>query len=308
MEDDPPISAELALSAPQPEAVDEPALSCCESEVSAAPPPEERAPMLDVHMPHATHTWKDFFIHVGTICVGLLIAVGLEQLVEHIHQRFELRETREAIVREREANHKDMEENARNWRWELVELQNDLLVLRTLQQHPGTPQSKLPGDLLFIQYPVLTESAAWTAADKSGILRLMPGDEANANAALYEFLDVMGKQGLDEYNAFNDASRFDVADGDPSHLTPEQLARTIDAVEIALVKHVLVGNSLAYQHNHFPDVASDLTYEEVGRVHHQPFRETPEDMKAAHQLTVDRLVKAGFPIDSDAGFVIAPTK
>jgi len=43
--------------------------------------------MLDVHPPHSpSHTWKDFFIHVGTICVGLLIAVGLEQSVEAIHR------------------------------------------------------------------------------------------------------------------------------------------------------------------------------------------------------------------------------
>ena len=39
--------------------------------------------MLDVHPPQsATHTWKDFFIHIATICIGLLIAVGLEQTVE----------------------------------------------------------------------------------------------------------------------------------------------------------------------------------------------------------------------------------
>ncbi len=44
--------------------------------------------MLDVHPPHeAAHTWKDFFIHVGTICVGLLIAIGLEQTVEFFHHR-----------------------------------------------------------------------------------------------------------------------------------------------------------------------------------------------------------------------------
>ena len=52
--------------------------------------------MLDVHPPHTpTHTWKDFFIHVGTICVGLLIAVALEQTVELVHhsrQRHELQE------------------------------------------------------------------------------------------------------------------------------------------------------------------------------------------------------------------------
>jgi len=52
--------------------------------------------MLDVHPPHApTHTWRDFFIHIATICVGLLIAIGLEQTVEAIHhheQRLQLEE------------------------------------------------------------------------------------------------------------------------------------------------------------------------------------------------------------------------
>lgn len=44
--------------------------------------------MLDVHAPHAsTHTWTDFFIHIATICVGLLIAIGLEQTVEALHHR-----------------------------------------------------------------------------------------------------------------------------------------------------------------------------------------------------------------------------
>ncbi|MET3123539.1 hypothetical protein AAKU67_003151 [Oxalobacteraceae bacterium GrIS 2.11] len=44
--------------------------------------------MLDVHPPHhPTHTWKDFFIHLATIVVGLLIAVGLEQTVESLHHR-----------------------------------------------------------------------------------------------------------------------------------------------------------------------------------------------------------------------------
>jgi hypothetical protein len=51
--------------------------------------------MLDVHPPHGpTHTWKDFFIHIATIVVGLLIAVGLEQTVESIHHRHQLAELR----------------------------------------------------------------------------------------------------------------------------------------------------------------------------------------------------------------------
>jgi hypothetical protein len=54
--------------------------------------------MLDVHPPHSpTHTWRDFFIHVATICVGLLIAVGLEQTVEAIHHRHLVAEARESL-------------------------------------------------------------------------------------------------------------------------------------------------------------------------------------------------------------------
>ena len=54
--------------------------------------------MLDVHPPHApTHSWKDFFIHIATIVVGLLIAVGLEQVVEIIHHHHQLREAVETL-------------------------------------------------------------------------------------------------------------------------------------------------------------------------------------------------------------------
>ena len=61
--------------------------------------------MLDVHPPHeATHTWKDFFIHIATIVIGLLIAVGLEQVVEVIHHRHQAEQIREALQRESQEN------------------------------------------------------------------------------------------------------------------------------------------------------------------------------------------------------------
>src|SRR5450631_552546 len=60
-----------------------------------SPTSQERAiPMFDVHTPHDTvHSWKDFFIHIAIITIGLLIAVGIEQTVEavhHLHQRHQL--------------------------------------------------------------------------------------------------------------------------------------------------------------------------------------------------------------------------
>jgi hypothetical protein len=40
---------------------------------------------LDVHAPHhRVEGWKDFFIHLLTISVGLLIAVGIEGCVAKV--------------------------------------------------------------------------------------------------------------------------------------------------------------------------------------------------------------------------------
>src|SRR5580693_6866382 len=56
--------------------------------------------MLDVHPAHhAASTWRDFFIHIATIVLGLLIAIGLEQTVEYLHHRH-LRHQLEQDLRE----------------------------------------------------------------------------------------------------------------------------------------------------------------------------------------------------------------
>lgn len=61
--------------------------------------------MLDVRPPHhAPNTWRDFFIHIATICVGLLIAVALEQSVEALHRHHQRNELRQELRTEAEEN------------------------------------------------------------------------------------------------------------------------------------------------------------------------------------------------------------
>jgi hypothetical protein len=46
--------------------------------------------MHEVHSPQETiHTWKSFLIHMASICLGLLLALVLEQSVESMHRRHE---------------------------------------------------------------------------------------------------------------------------------------------------------------------------------------------------------------------------
>ena len=102
--------------------------------------------MLDVHPAHhAAGSWREFFIHITTIVLGLLIAIGLEQTVEYFHQVAELRESLRA---EREENRLRFAENTASFRFVAEELKNNFIVPRELQRHPGTPEEKLPGAIV----------------------------------------------------------------------------------------------------------------------------------------------------------------
>ena len=60
--------------------------------------PSPEPAVLDVHPPHhAAQSWRDFLIHIATITIGLLIAIGLEQTVEYIHHRHQLAEMEDSL-------------------------------------------------------------------------------------------------------------------------------------------------------------------------------------------------------------------
>ena len=60
---------------------------------------------MEVHPPeHPIHTWRDFLVHMGTIVLGLLIAIGLEQSVEWLHHRHQRHHLEEDMRAECERN------------------------------------------------------------------------------------------------------------------------------------------------------------------------------------------------------------
>ena len=65
---------------------------------------------MEVHPPeHGIHSWRDFFVHISTICLGLLVAIGLEQSVEALHRRHQQKELTERLKAESEFNLKAVE-------------------------------------------------------------------------------------------------------------------------------------------------------------------------------------------------------
>jgi hypothetical protein len=249
--------------------------------------------MLDVHPAHhAASTWRDFFIHIATIVLGLLIAIGLEQTVERIHQHYELRETREALEQERKANEKAWADDEHDWRRTFVELKNNLTVLEYIKRHPGTPQTALPGELRWIQSPFEWNHAVWDAAQQKGVVQLMPLQESNANQEYYAILTAMSDQSLQAWNAINEAHSFDLLDIDPTHLTPQQLDQVIQLTLAALNKHVVFGYSFGRFAVEYPEHPHTITWELIETLRPLPSQLDPQGMAPAHQKTSDRVKAA----------------
>jgi hypothetical protein len=137
--------------------------------------PEIAAPMLEVHSPHETiHTWKSFFIHIATIVVGLLIAVGLEQTVEFFHHRNQRYELGEALRRNGEGNRQY--------------INDDFAVAEgmlhwALEQTAIVERAGATGILTIRRMPAgwiyAPDAGVWISAKASGLSSLLPAGAQN---------------------------------------------------------------------------------------------------------------------------------
>jgi hypothetical protein len=263
--------------------------------VEPSPQSQKELPLLDVHPIHApVRAWRDFFVHIATIVVGLCIAVGIQQTVEFVHNHYQLVELRRALRLERQHNYETHAANSVAWRWGTAELENNLLVFQYLQQHPGTPQEKLPGVLLWSTSNYEFDSAAWDAAHQSGLVTLLPREEIAANSALYSIFRKINDVQFESARTLEEAERYDLSDADPSHLSPAQIDTEIQLTEAALTTAFLRGALLRNLQEAFPDFPATLTSKELKEIRHAPQQATSELLGAARALTMERLKAAGY--------------
>lgn len=140
---------------------------------------EQANPMLDIHAPEfSPRTWRDFLIHIATIVIGLLIAIGLEQVVEFIHHRHQLREARAAIRAELEVNTRLLDEILAATQAAKAAMQRNAAMLLAAPPKDITPTAAL-NYTWDIPYP---RSNAWQDAKASGAVDFMaPGERAAAD-------------------------------------------------------------------------------------------------------------------------------
>ena len=227
--------------------------------------------MLDVHpSPHPAHGWRDFFVHIVTIVIGLLIALGLEQTAEGIHHRAQVREARKAISQERAANQQEFAKSTELFRRETKRFQTNLAVLQHLQQHSGAAPDSWPGTINWHTYITSFSSAAWETAQHTGVTARMSPAELRQLEHLYHQLSVVQASSADRLRAISAARRYTASDADPSRLTGAQLATEIELAEAVLIAHYRFGGDMRNLNHIYPDFAPAPETDELGAIVHEP--------------------------------------
>lgn len=144
--------------------------------------------MLDVHPPHhAASTWRDFFIHIATIVVGLLIAIGLEQTVEHFHRRHELQKAREELREDVNVDHRIVTQQLECIRQVEAELKADTAILLAHRANGRQLSAPLQFDWSFRRL----RSVAYNVNKQSGALSLMPHPELAHYDYIFTVTDII---------------------------------------------------------------------------------------------------------------------
>jgi hypothetical protein len=191
--------------------------------------------MLDVHPPHTpTHTWKDFFLHIATITVGLLIAVGLEQTVEAIHHHHQ-REYLEQQMHVESVNNLALVKPQLAFEQQMVAYLNGCIqALNQASRHGDSLVVTLPVN--HVQLPldangmlISPSRGTWTVAKAAGTISLLPPETAKVYARLdlAEEFEQQAERDADHDINYLTSARLrnhapETADGTPLQLTAAQ--------------------------------------------------------------------------------------
>lgn len=191
--------------------------------------------MLDVHAPHKRlEGLREFFIHIFTITVGLVIATQIETFVEwrhHVHLAEEARASLHSEIQQNLADLKSAEAGLRTWR---LEIADDLKAVEKICDNPNDKAARKVNLRLAARGTSLNNTA-WKTAESTGALAFMPYDEARRYAEIYEaqsqLMALQGPPAEDVARVLGLIDKFHFHAN--SELTPEQASEMAEQLGLA---------------------------------------------------------------------------
>jgi hypothetical protein len=196
--------------------------------------------MLEVHAPDAAvHTWKSFFIHIAAICLGLLIAVALEQSVEALHRRHEVAALRQDLHAESRQVLADARRAESAHVYELAWLTRRIAQVQAAVWEHRPLEPREPNHIPYFASP---DIPIWRSAKAGARTPLLTKGEVNAYAEV-EYVQMHLETLVDARNsAENAVTSFNrefpaLANGDPdlTKASPQDLRTYITLLATASV-------------------------------------------------------------------------
>jgi hypothetical protein len=131
------------------------------------------------------HGAKEFFLHLFTITVGLLIATQIESCMEWRHHVHVADEARASLREEIEKNLADLKLAAPSLQAWRKEVADDLSAMAKIQDNPKDKDAQ-SASMSVNSHGITLRNTAWKTAETTGALAYMPYEEAQRYARIYQ--------------------------------------------------------------------------------------------------------------------------
>jgi hypothetical protein len=148
---------------------------------------DEVAPVIDVHPPNEPiHGWRDFFIHLTTITIGLLIALSLEGCVEWRHHRHLAHEAETSLHAEIRQNSQAVQKYLVVVHKQQEALVKDVVILKHIIKNQKAPDASK----IALEFNITSlDNVSWKTAQSTGALSYIPYELAQEYGDLYTTQD-----------------------------------------------------------------------------------------------------------------------
>jgi hypothetical protein len=137
---------------------------------------------MEIHKPKAAHSVREFLIEIGTIVIGILIALGLETLLEAAHEHELVEHARADLRQELTRNRRALTGTTAQQRSAIAAL--DVYVSHAKDRLTGRAANFASGPTLAIDFRPMN-AAGWEATVATQALAHMPYGEAQDLARAY---------------------------------------------------------------------------------------------------------------------------
>jgi hypothetical protein len=157
---------------------------------------------MHFHLPKPLHGWREFVGEVGIIVIGILIALGAEQVVETVHHRSQVHEMTDKLHAESVENRSALDLDVAGLQQSQASVDSDLAALGDCGRG-GRFERLVP--VLRPTYLVPTDSA-WLGVRDSALFPLLPARLSDSYHKLDAIRDLMVRVMTDIYTYRADAA------------------------------------------------------------------------------------------------------